>query len=232
MDKNFYYDQIKEASLELVEDGKTTKTFLLRKYPDSAMMSTWLVFAPFGIVLGGDLRITQHGLIIHGYGLDWFADQLYPRYLAEKCLERKWIPSQAIQAFRDWADDLENEIKTERDEARQEMIENGTENPTEEDIDGGVSSYAARRRWKIDHEEFTGTDAEAVRKLAENESLFETSEILYDALPAYYKDGRLYCPFDGEDIGRGYDYAEAEVGWLSAIQRRFAECYQAMRGNP
>lgn len=228
-DKNFCYDQIKDATLELVEDGKTTKTFLLRKYPDNSMMSCWIIFAPFGIILGGDLRVTRQGTVIYGYGLSWFASKLEAHYLAEKCLERRWIPNQAVEAFKEWADDLETEIKAERNTARQEMIEDGNENPTEEDIDQAVASYYTRRRWQVDHEDFIGTQADAIRKLTKNQDLFETADNVYQLLPAYYDENRrLVCPFDSEDLGRGYDYDEYEVGWLAAIQRRFSECYEAM----
>lgn len=235
-DYSQYYNQIKDAQLELVEDGKTTKTFLLRKYPDSHMMSCWLIFAPFGIVIGGDLRVTQHGLIIYGYGMSWFAEKLEPDYLASKCLEEKWSSDYARKAFEEWAKDIQETIDQEKAEIRKDRAEwyEIEESAVTEAMIAEITdepSYPVYT-WNVLHHHITGTMADAIKELLRDSEVFESPHTLYQSLPAYQdpeNGGRYVCPFDSDDLGRAYGYFEGEIGWLYAIQRRFSECYQAMQ---
>jgi hypothetical protein len=96
----WYEKQISGCTLEVVELGEKVKTFLLRKEPDSMMMSTYIIFTPAGIVISGDIQVCRHGVISYGgYGIGWFASRLDPSYLAEKFLEQRWVPSAAMEAW-------------------------------------------------------------------------------------------------------------------------------------
>jgi hypothetical protein len=231
-----YYEQIKDSTLELLEDGKVTKTFLLRYSPNSYMMSCFIVFAPFGIVIGGDLRVTNHGLTIYGYDLPWFASKLESDYLAGKCLEEKWDCVYARKAFLEYADDIQATIDQETAEIRKDRAEwyEIEESAVTPEMMAEITddlSYPVKK-WRFGSElTMTGTMADAIRELAKEPYNFETPEILYNSFPGYKNEdtGKWQCPFDSEDVSRGYGYLEGEIGWLFAIQRRFSECYQAMQ---
>ena len=82
------YETVKEHYLDPVELG-ITSTFYLRREPKSRMMSTLLIFTPENIVITGDLRPGQQGVIsCIGYGIGWFGARLSSDYLAEKFLDK------------------------------------------------------------------------------------------------------------------------------------------------
>lgn len=217
---SWYYDQIKDAALQLVEDGKSVKTFLLRKYQDRSNMSTWLFFTPVGIIISGDIRPAGSGVIALGYGLDWFAQKLDAGYLAEKFLKEKWLPEQALQSWKECLKTWEEKYHEFQKEAEGE--EDGTFIPYDD--------LLKKMNWRYGIEptkELEGvTIVEVLREFVKNTYYFEDGRLLYESLPAYFdEDSHCYHrPFSSEDLG-GHGYAVAEVGWLYAIQRRFYECY-------
>jgi len=81
------YRIIQNHQLYPVSEQKPILAFYLKERPDWRMQSTFIMFTPEGIVICGDMCPARHGVIVPGYGLDWFASQLDPRYLAEKCLD-------------------------------------------------------------------------------------------------------------------------------------------------
>jgi hypothetical protein len=196
-----YYRDLEGATLQMVDKGQETEVFLLRKYPESHDMSTWLIFGPWGTIITGDLRPSGHGSIAPGYGRAWFSCELEPDYLAGKFLEKKWVPESAIESWKEQAE-LQ---KTEEDENE------------------------ARFTWRVAYEDLeNATKGDAMLKLLGRPDLFETGQLLYDNLPEYSYKGHWHTPFDGESIEGGHDYLEGEIGWLSAIQRKFSELYPAL----
>lgn len=218
-DYSWFYDQIKDATLELIEDGKSVKTFLLRKYPDKSMMSTWLFFTPVGIIISGDMRPAGSGVIALGYGLDWFAQKLEASYLAEKFLNEKWVPELALKSWKECLTEWE---------ARYQEYKNGIGPDEDEDSFEPDEPLLKKMDWQYGTnptEYIEGvTIVEVLRALVENSQFFEDAHTLYESLPAYLDEYVYHCPFSSEDLA-GYGYAEAEIGWLYAIQRRFSECY-------
>lgn len=222
MDNQWYYDQIKDAQLEVVEQGKKLQAFLLRKYPDKSMMSTMIIFAPGIIIITGDLRVTNNGIMTIGYDLNWFRTRLDSSYLAEKFLEQKWIPERA----KDYWEYVRNDYKAQLDEWKKAVAE-------DVDVDSNLqpdNPMLCKNKWiscgrKIDGEV---TIIDAIDEMLGNDDVFSSQELLYTALPVYKKDGRFLCPFDSSDGMGGYGYNPAEVGWLTAIHRRFSELYETI----
>lgn len=92
------YEQIADTTLHPLQEQGPVKAYYLKKYPDSRMMSTLLIFSPEGITITGDLRPCRNGVTIMGYGLEWFTGKLEPRYLAEKCLSGDHYDSERARA--------------------------------------------------------------------------------------------------------------------------------------
>lgn len=234
VEMSWYQKQLTGATLELVEDGEKVKTFLLRRYPDKSAYSSWLVFTPFGIVISGDISVADHGVIAPGYGLEWFASRLDPDYLAEKFLREKWVKDRARASFAEWADSLDGEIEDLRKQIKKEWIEdNEGEIPTNDEIDFELPETYRKKTWKIGNQHVEGNQADAIRTLLGFDKLgygvFDSPDRLYDNLPAYQtRDRDWVCPFDSDDISRGYGYEPSEIGWLSAIQKAFSELYPAI----
>jgi hypothetical protein len=222
-DLNWFYDQIKDAQLAQVEDGKLVKTFRLRKYPDRSMMSCWIFFTPAGIVITGDMRPADQGVIALGYGLEWFAEKLEPDYLASKFLKEKWVPDAAFESWDQCMAAWEEKAEEYEKECEEEFGTDPWPDPGEE--------FLRLKDWRSGKErtELHGvTFLKALRHLLDNRENFESAQTLYESLPAFRdeSEGRWICPFSSEDLG-GYGYQPAEFGWLAAIQRRFSECYKA-----
>lgn len=180
---DWYYRQIAWATLEVVEQGEKYQVFRLRKYPDSTMMSSLLIFGPGVICITGDLRVNKNGVNIIGYGLDWFAMKLDAGYLAEKCLDDVYEADRARA-------DLGAHIKERFEAARM---------------------YRDRREI---------SRLKALRNLIREEErwgLFDSAHTLHEAL--------IKLDSDYYEYRFGYGYPTAELGWLSAIQRRFSEEY-------
>lgn len=83
-------ESLKDHVLVEVPTGDI-RTFYLKRPEKSRMMSALLIFSPEGIIICGDLRIGDHGVVSdYGYGLDWFAGELGEDYLCSKFLKREW----------------------------------------------------------------------------------------------------------------------------------------------
>lgn len=212
MDYSWYYDQIKDAVLEPLEVGEKVKSYYLRRWPGRRMMSTLIIFSPEGIVLTGDLRPTQRGgCMTMEYGLIWFCSDLAPRYLAEKFLQKKWQPARAEEWLRDHIKDL----RAVPDDAVDEE-------PGEEESGDGQSGESTPNPYH--------TDADRLSKLLEDLSNFDSPEEFYWALNGANCQTQSY---DYEIVDGGVDYDDNEVGWLYAIQRRFAELMRPqLKSNP
>lgn len=74
--------------------------------PGTRVMSVDLFFGAGRIWISGDLRVTEDRGVISdlGYGLSWFAGQLYPDYLAEKFLRKRHVPTRAVAELMDRAE--------------------------------------------------------------------------------------------------------------------------------
>jgi hypothetical protein len=193
-----FYQTIKNATLEVVSDAPNAKVFLLRNEPHSYMMSTILIFAAGHTIITGDLSVSDNGVVsCAGYGIGWFTQHHDPSYLAEKFLHKKWVKEKAIEYWK--------EFGALRDE----------ENPDE-------PKYIWRFYGANTEPETIG--AAMVRFAEENEDAFDSAGHLYDNLPSAWINEKWRHPFDITEFpSRWYD--PIEVGWLCAIQRRFAECY-------
>lgn len=94
-------ESLKDHVLVEVPTGDI-RTFYLKRPEKSRMMSALLIFSPEGIIICGDLRIGDHGVVSdYGYGLDWFAGELGEDYLCSKFLKREWQSEVAMA----WAED-------------------------------------------------------------------------------------------------------------------------------
>ncbi len=216
----WYYEQIKDAVLEVLEEGQRVKVYRLCKYPGRGMMSSTLVFLENTIILTGDLRPTQKGCQAMGYGIDWFASELHASYLAEKFLDRQYVKSLAIEHWKDIRNDWVERL------AEYGKLKDG-EQPDEPELQ--------TRSWEVNGKRLPSqcTIIEAIDELLEREECFDTPDTLIYAFPRYLTGGprgaltpteRWECPFEYEDCG-GYGYRPEEQGWLAAIQKRFAEVY-------
>jgi hypothetical protein len=185
-DFGWYYQQIADASLELVEQGELYSVFRLRKYPNSSTMSSLLIFGPGVICITGDLRVNKNGVNILGYGLDWFTMNLDAHYLAEKCLDEVY---EADRAKADLSAHMKDRLE---------------------------AAWIYRNRREISH-------LKALRNLIREEGqwdLFDSAHTLHEAL--------IKLDSDYYEYRFGYGYPTAELGWLSAIQRRFSEEYRRL----
>ncbi len=223
-DHTWYYEQIKDATLEVIELGEFAKSFRLRKYPNTDTMSAVLIFTPWACIITGDLRVENHGLQTIGYGLEWFAQIHEPSYLAEKFLESRWVPEKAHAYLKNFQ---EHWKATLADHQAEYQLEDGEEWDEPE---------LQKRDWRIPGEVLEGvTVIEAFDAFLSDENYiyFGSPGELYSALPAYRDSSTKYAerwivPFDGSDGLGGYGYPEPLVGWLAAINRRFAELYSPM----
>lgn len=222
-DLNWYYEKIKDATLEAIEVGEKIQWFRLVKYAESRLMSTDLIFTPFAVIITGDNRVTQKGCQALGYDLAWFSSCLDAHYLAEKFLEHRWVPSLAREY---WGERLTD---------YRQLMEGVTLEEGEEYDDELLNKHS----WRIDDQVLeNATVVDAIEKLFAMDCWSSASE-LYHFLPAmktvYPKwsinpTERWIMPFDCSDGMGGYGYEPAEVGWLAAIQRKFAEEYKKANG--
>lgn len=231
-----FYEQIKDATLEVIKQSDQVDVYRLRKTPNSRMMSADLIFTPGIIVITGDLRITQNGVIALGYDLDWFTHDLDPHYLASKFLKHEWCPDQARAYWRERLQEYKAEM-AEHELAEQKRAGECEQNecPEEYHWEEPGNKLLRKGKWRIDHYVFEGTIIDALEYLlAEDggDEYFNNGSEFYRAIPSRFEDHWWVCPFDVTSLG-GYGYAESKVGWLYAIQRRFSECYSQIRAkNP
>ncbi len=215
-ESDWYYKQIQDATLEVIERGNQVQVFNLRKYPGRSMMSTVLVFLPFCIILTGDNRVCNHGVQALGYALEWFKNCHEASYLAEKFLETKWVPEKAEAYWKGILADYKQQFEEWKSEA--------------EPDDPPDNKLFAKMNWRAGYNRqllFGVTIVQALGLMLEDSSCFESPDALYCSLPAWHNksDGFWHCPFDTSCGLGGYGYAPGEVGWLAAIQKRFAELY-------
>ena len=205
-DLNFGYEQLEGCTLEVKEISAHGKIFLLRKYPDRTMMSTYIIFTGFGIIISGDISVSGNGVIAkEGLGLDWFIKDHDPNYLASKFLKKRWIPEKAIEFWKRSLEALQN---------------------TESDLN---PEYVRKpRTWKIGYRMIQGTLIDALEELMEYDRHFETSSVLFTYMPMHLSGHDSWAPyFDSESIAQsGWGYDTNEVTWLYGIQRRFAELFK------
>lgn len=212
-DREWYYEQIKDAVLvpKLITDE--ARVYHLKKYPDRWTMTTVLVFTPGMIVISGDLHPgrgdARTGIICTGYDFNWFTGQLSYDYLAEKFLNRKWVPEVFQKELYNYAEQWDKDHPEDEEDGHR------------------------RQLWCVGWEEIEdATQADALRRFAEDEQCFDTAYNAIENAPSWYdKDtGNWISPFDFEFGSMGYTYDSIEVGWLSAIQRRFRETVLATEG--
>lgn len=209
-DRQWYYEQIKDAVLVPKLVAEQVRIYHLKRNPESWNMTTVLVFTPGMIVISGDLHPGRgdncNGIICTGYDFNWFCGQLSWDYLAEKFLDKKWVPEEFAAELRYMADQWD------------------AENPEPGDDD--------RFSWQIGWDNLeNATEADALRLFADNELFYESSGDAYQNLPEYKTEiGQWVSPFDSETMLIGYTYDPTEAGWLYAIQRRFRETVLALEG--
>lgn len=110
------YVLIKDHYLEPVENTGSLKAFYLRDKPNTRIQSTLIMFTPEGIVITGDLCPGRNGVIGRGYGLEWFASELSPSYLAEKFLcGNVYDPDRAERRLKEYLSELGREAWQFRD---------------------------------------------------------------------------------------------------------------------
>lgn len=79
-----YLDEITSADAAI-------RAFYLRQQRASRINATLVVFTPEGISIMGDLVPGNNGVVsAFGYGIDWFASELSPDYLACKFLRQEF----------------------------------------------------------------------------------------------------------------------------------------------
>jgi len=159
------------------QHGDYFHIFHLRN-PARSMYQVWITFLPTGIVITGDLRITNEHALGSCESKDerWFAGELDAEYLASKFLKKRWCPELAANSLSELLDERLGEHKLDRMKRLIELLQ---------------------------------------RRAMEYQDFEDECDGLID-----YGDG---LP--------GYGYAPSEVGWLYALQRKFAELY-AKRGKP
>lgn len=229
----FYADQLQGAVLDTLEVGEETQTYLLRRHPDRYAFSCFIVFAPFGIVIAGDISISDSGVIARGMDADWFAGNLQPDYLASKFLKKKWVPELARQFWGErlasWKQELADhnaEVEAERDAyiTSQGSAEGFQQWPPD-------NEWLRSTQWRVGFPRHTLNNAtviDAVQRLLDDRDCFDDPHILFESLPSFMqRDGVWMMPFS--DSMGGYDYYESEIGWLFAVQRAFARLYPAIK---
>jgi hypothetical protein len=237
MRDEFYYEQLKDCTLEVIERGQKVQVFRLRKYPNNNMMSTLLVFVPGAVIITGDLRVKDHGLQALGYGLDWFKERLDPQYLAQKFLETCWVPEHARAYVREiqshWKATLADniaEIDPEYDDVK--------------DIEWDQPELN-KHHWRFantEEDDMTVIEVLDALLIDERKDFFSSPGELYAAMPEWTENEpkwthsvripKYHRIDNGEDSFGGYGYPDHEVGWLAAINRRFSELYTDMPPLP
>lgn len=243
---------LKDHTLEQVLDTPNFKAFYLRPPGGGRMMSTLIVFTPEGIVLMGDLTPGHHGNVSAlGYGLSWFAGDLSGSYLCEKFLQKSWHAELAKEWCLDMAKDarcgrLDHEgdfdvdglevAADDREAAHDELaslrkdLKDAIGRADAADVDeirkaiaaakGGLSPYRGKL---VERRESVAANFEEICQ--DDDSVADCSRFR-DALE------KVFPEMDFSGVSGGFGYRPAEKAWLCAIQKRFAELYNAMAPAP
>lgn len=114
-------DRFTEHSLS--EVTPKTRTFRLSE-GNKRCMSCLITFTPEGITISGDITPIGRGVTSSlGYGIDWFASELSPDYLAEKFLERKFVPEIAAEEMKDPENWVQESLLDMEDDREQKIAE-------------------------------------------------------------------------------------------------------------
>ncbi len=78
-------ESLSTYALTEIPAGEHIRMFRLRR-PDDGFYLAYVLFTPFGIVIGGDIRFGNSLCIssVPGYDVDWFGGRLSEDYLLEK----------------------------------------------------------------------------------------------------------------------------------------------------
>jgi len=217
--------------------------------PDTNIYSSFLFFTPIGISIGGDIKLgapTNHRGIWsdYSYGLEWFASDLDEHYLCSKFFSTVWQRELAAEWCRDHAREIlegHYDEKTERSALRDEVM---VQKDEIQDCDRSLKEWEASDdpEKKTMMEPIESDRSDAVKALAEAEDKLRVArKELADKFERLAKG--VEWEYYGDDAGRfrdalydlgystdgdhcpGYDYPAMEAGWLSAIQKKFAELY-------
>lgn len=190
LDLNWYCEQFgcDNTAMTLKKDG----SYVIRKKGESK----WACVAHLkhiGLIVGGDIRITDNGVIAPGYDLEWFGNTpLNAPYMAEKFLKPRWNDR---KAKRIWFDEIER-LKKEGFN----MAENFT--------------------WTVCGVPFYGTVEEVIQFFLKTCS-FISFQVMEKEFPRYSgKDGYMRS-FMVPEYWNWTDYDDDEIGWLFAVQRAF-----------
>lgn len=246
-------EQLEGHFLVPIEGGKDVEGFYMKRSADSRMMSTLFLFTPEGIVILGDLRPGDNGVISDlGYGLDWFSGKLSERYLCEKFLQQGWHHEVAHERLKEIADDWRagkfkdyhgsysclkdlEEAEDERLSMHEELViqrrllkDDIKEGTTKGDRKAQEDEIAAF--WKDLHE-----IRERVVRLREA-AVGKVETVMRDVQYGDLSRDQFYDSFHDEiddDVEHlpGWDYDPTEAHWLCALQQKFSELYHAIKGT-
>lgn len=214
-----WLQRTKDWTLEVLHDDDYCKSFLLRQYPDTRVMSTNMMFVENRIIVFGDVAVVRGGVISDiGYDLNWFARHLDYDYLAEKFLKTKWVKEYAIEW---WKEQLV--------QYKEELAQLQTELQDAYELEFPYEP----RDWRVCGKRFENINIitaliEFIEQIAQEEV---TADWIYENQPAYRRESRFYTYFDSSDGFGGYGYDPNELGWLYAIQHRFAEAYAELKAT-
>lgn len=231
-------ESLRDHVLEEFPAGDRIRAFYLKKPGGGRMMSTLILFTPEGIVICGDLNPHPTGrgsASCFGYGLPWFASELDGGYLCSKFLDKEWQNELAVEWCMNTARDV---LKGVHDADTKEMREASEERHARiEDLlmlrRGGPEPDPELKRWtREDYRRLTALLKGMRRDLADRyEKLARDAEEWDYGWESFSEKLRELDPRSCDDGVPGYGYPVASAGWLCAIQRRFAELYDAV-GTP
>jgi hypothetical protein len=183
--------------------------------PGTRIYKVLILFTEEGIVITGDLCFgaNQRGIVsAYGYSLPWFASELSEGYLAEKFLIKVW---ECERAAEDVAVILKRIEQGEYDERIQSRMLDGLKH---NDI-----SLETARNAVIEHYKH-------VVEMLKNEdvSMDRFRDLVEDVALGSLIEAHMFDIVDDLD-SPGFGYPINEMGWLAAVQKKFAELYHATK---